>query len=178
MNSHRAITRRRTLAVAFAAAAALTAAACAPEPTAPPVGPGTVKTVSNATFEWTISREVDNGALNGQPNYWSAGQSDSTSATYTATNGNVTVLKKNASGTFVPIGSEAAVSWANKNKDGSGNTVTATNAFYLGQKVRYTGGTGTVNTDVPDVLIIATGSRNRRSRSGAALACPSTALSC
>ena len=31
-------------------------------------------------------------------------------------------------------------------KDGAGNNVTATNANYLGQKVRYTGGTGTVNT--------------------------------
>lgn len=144
------LTRRRTLAVAFAAAATMTAAACVPPDSGGTTTTSTVssadKSVTNATFEWTVSREVDNGAMNGQPNYWSAGQSDSTQGTYVATNANATVLKKNAAGTYVAIGSESAVSWANRNKDGAGNNVTATNANYLGQKVRYTGGTGTVNT--------------------------------
>ena len=73
-------------------------------PDPPPVdpGPSTVKTVSNATFEWTISREADGSFAPGEVNYWSAGQSDSTVATYVPTNGHVTVLKKNASGTYVP----------------------------------------------------------------------------
>jgi hypothetical protein len=140
------------------AATAMALAACTTTPSAPTTtAPGT-RTVSNATFEWTISREADNGSFApGQVNYWSAGQSDSTQATYVATNGNATVLKKNASGTYVPIGSEAAVSWANRTKDGAGNTVTATNAFYLGQKVRYANGTGTVNTTTGAATIQWTG---------------------
>jgi len=109
--------------------------------------PSTTVTVTDASLEWTISREADNASFApGQVNYWSAGISDSTAATYVPTNGNATVLKKNASGSYVPIGSEDAVSWANRNRDGAGNVVTATNAFYLGQKIRYTGGTGTIDT--------------------------------
>jgi hypothetical protein len=128
-------------------------AACVPDPGGPgsttstSTAPGVVRTVSNATFEWTVSKEANNGSFApGQVNYWSAGQSDSTAATYVASNGNATVLKKNAGGTYVPIGSESAVSWANRNRDGAGNVVTATNAVFLGQKVRFTNGTGTVNT--------------------------------
>lgn len=149
----RPLIRRGSIAVALVLGAALLGACVPPDPGPPPstttttAAPGTVRTVSNATLEWTISREADNGAFApGQVNYWSAGQSDSTSATYVPTDGDVTVLKKNASGTYVPIGSEPSVSWANRNKDGAGTTVTATNAAYLGQKVRYTGGTGTVDT--------------------------------
>lgn len=157
MHTNRAITRRRTLAVAVVAAAALAAAACAPEPAAP-VDPGTVKSVTNASFEWTISREADNAAFApGQVNYWSAGKSDGTEATYVATNGNATVLKQNAAGTYVPINSETAVNWANKNKRGNGVTVTATNNVYLGQKVRYSNGTGTVNTTTGAASIQWTG---------------------
>jgi hypothetical protein len=143
---------RRVVAAVALAVAALAVAACTPPDTGTPgtttttTPPVANKTVTNATLEWTISREADNGSFApGQVNYWSAGISDSTAATYVPTNGNVTVLKKNASGTYVPIGSEAAVSWANRSKDGNGNSVTATNAFFLGQKVRFTGGTGTVN---------------------------------
>ncbi len=152
-------TRTRTLALAVAAAAAVALAACAPTtPSAPTTTAPGARTVSNATFEWTISREADNGSFApGQVNYWSAGQSDSTQSTYVPTNGNATVLKKNASGTYVPIGSEAAVGWANRNKDGAGNTVTATNAFFLGQKVRYANGTGTVNPSTGAATIQWTG---------------------
>jgi hypothetical protein len=152
MEDHMTTTRRtRTLVLAVLTAAFGLAAACVP--TTPPASTttttaaATVKTVSNATFEWTVSKEANNGAFApGQVNYWSAGQSDSTSATYVPSNGNATVLKKNAAGTYVPIGSESAVSWTNRNRDGAGNVVTATNAFFLGQKVRFANGTGTVNT--------------------------------
>ena len=144
---------RRGIVAALAAGAIALVAACAPPPsgggttTTTTTAPGAVRTVSNATFEWTISREADNGSMApGQVNYWSAGVTDSTSATYLPTNGNVTVLKKNAAGTYVPIGSETAVNWANRAKDGAGNTVTAGNQYFLGQKVRFTNGTGTVNT--------------------------------
>lgn len=159
-------TRRGLLAVGLALAAALVGACVPPDPgppastttTSSSVPTSTVKTVTNATLEWTISREADNGAFApGEVNYWSAGQSDSTQATYVATNGNATVLKKNAAGAYVPIGSEPSVSWANRNKDGAGNAVTATNAFYLGQKIRYTNGTGTVNTSTGVATIQWTG---------------------
>lgn len=150
------LTRRLTLAAVTIATAALVAA-CVPDSppstTSTTTGPSTVATVTDATFEWTISREADNGSFAGPANYWSAGRSDSTQATYVATDGDATVLKKNAAGVYVPIGSEAAVSWENRNKDGSGNTVTAMNAFYLGQKIRYTNGTGTVDTATGEATI-------------------------
>ena len=161
MRAPGSVTRRRTMAAGLLAVAALAVAACAPEPSTPTpttAPSGTTKTVSNATFEWTISKEANNAAFApGQVNYWSAGKSDSTQATYVPTNGNATVLKKNAAGTYVPIGSETAVNWANKGKDGAGNTVTATNAFFLGQKIRYTNGTGTVNTATGAATIQWTG---------------------
>jgi hypothetical protein len=143
--------RRRVVAAVAVAVAAIAIAACAPPdpgPTTPTTAPpASVRTVSNATLEWTISREADNGSMApGQVNYWSAGITDGTEATYVPTNGNATVLKKNASGTFVPIGSEPAVNFANKHKNGAGNVVTASNSFFLGQKVRFTNGTGTVDT--------------------------------
>lgn len=144
--SSRPATRRRLLGAAVTAVA-MAAVACAPDPGPAPNPDPSLRSVSNAVLEWTISREADNASLApGIVNYWSAGRSDGTAATYVPTNGNVTVQKKNAAGSFVPIGSEPAVSWANKNRDGNGNLVTATNAFFLGQRVRYTGGTGTVNT--------------------------------
>jgi hypothetical protein len=149
MTAPRPVTRRRTLAAGLVAVAA---------PAAPPTDPGSVRSVSNAVLEWTVSKEANNAAFApNQVNYWSAGKTDSTEATYVATNGNATVLKKNASGTYVPIGSEPAVSWANKNKDGAGNVVTATNGFFLGQKIRYTNGTGTVNTATGAATIQWTG---------------------
>src|SRR6187551_599440 len=60
-------------------------------------------TVSNATFEWTVSDETNALAFNGQCNFWSGGQSNGTVATYGATGGNATVLKLNASDVYVPV---------------------------------------------------------------------------
>ncbi|MEZ5323322.1 MAG: hypothetical protein R2698_14850 [Microthrixaceae bacterium] len=157
-------TTRRGALTALAAGAALLAGACVPDSGTPTttttttIAPNPVKSISDATFEWTISREVDNGTYApGQVNYWSAGQSDSTEDTYVATNGNAMVLKKNASGDYVPIGSEPSVSWATRGKDGAGNTVTATNAFFLGQLIRYSNGVGTVNVDTGEATIHWTG---------------------
>lgn len=146
--------RRRMMTLA--ALAAVSTAGCFPEagqPTTPtttttptPTTASPVRTLTDATFEWTVSRETDHGTFApGEVNYWSAGASDSTAATYVATSGNATVLK-NAAGTYVPIGSETAVGWANRNRSGDGTVVTATSAAYLGQKVRFTGGAGTLNT--------------------------------
>lgn len=150
---------RRSLAAATLAALAIVAAACFPEPPPPTTTtttsevPGTVVSVDDAVLEWAISNETNNAAFNGQHNYWSAGQSDSTEATYVATNGNATVLKKNSSGDYVPIGSESAVSWTNRGKDGNGVNVTVFSANFLGQKVRYSDGTGTVDTTSGEATI-------------------------
>ena len=139
----------------------LVASACFQEP---PAGGGTttstmssVKTLTNASFEWTFSEQTNVRSMApGQPNYWSAGVSDSTQATYNATDGGATVLKKNAAGTYVPIGSEPAVDWAHRHHDGTGVIVTPTVGNY-GQKVRFTGGTGTVNTSTGASTIQWTG---------------------
>ncbi|MEZ5321997.1 MAG: hypothetical protein R2698_07995 [Microthrixaceae bacterium] len=144
--------------------AGLVATACAPEEPGPTTtttttAPSTVRTLTDATFEWTVSRETDHGTFApGEVNYWSAGQSDSTEATYKATDGNATVLKRNASGTYVPIASEPSVSWANRTRSGDGTPVTATSANYLGQKVRFTGGTGTLDRATGASTIQWTGS--------------------
>jgi hypothetical protein len=145
------VARRALVALALTAVAAL-AAACVPATpgattTTTTAAPGTIRAITGAELEWTVSREADSASFApGQVNYWSAGQSDSTSATYSATNGNATVLKQNAAGTYVPIGSESSVSWANRNRNGAGTVVTTANGLRLGQKVRLSGGTGTVNT--------------------------------
>jgi hypothetical protein len=102
-------------------------------------------TVTGATFEWTFSDEANAASFNGQCNFWSAGQSDGTLATYTATNGNATVLKLDATNTYVPI-SDFATRCLDKNG-------TPANFFNgpvpapvrLGQKVRFTGGSGTLD---------------------------------
>src|ERR1700761_7123080 len=88
------------MAIAVAAVSCVTPPASGGGSTTTTTVASTVRTVTNASFEWTISREADHGTpAPGLVNYWSAGQSDGTAATYTATNGGATVLKKNASGT-------------------------------------------------------------------------------
>lgn len=135
------LSRRRLGALAVLAVSAAISA-CAPPP---PPNPN-LSTVTNAAFEWTVSREADHGTFApGEVNYWSAGQSDSTAATYVPSNANATVLKMNAAGTYVPIGSGSAVTWANRNRSGNGAVVTAFSSNYLGQKVRFTGGVGTLD---------------------------------
>lgn len=162
MSTRPRATRGALVAVALAAVAAL-AAACIPPSTTPTTTTtttvaGTVKSITGAALEWTVSPETDAASFApGQVNYWSAGQSDSTSATYTATNGNVTVLKKNAAGTYVPIGSETAVNWTNRNRNGAGTVVSTANGLRLGQKVRFSQGTGTVNTATGAATIQWTG---------------------
>ena len=98
--------------------------------------------LEGATLEWTVSDEANTGAFNGQCNFMSAGQSDGYAGTYRATDGGVTVLKLDASGAHVPISD-----YATRCKDRNGVTVTAGGAARLGQKVRFTGGTGTVDPD-------------------------------
>ena len=112
------------------------------------MAPNPLKTVNNARLEWTISQEANNAAFApGQYNYWNAGTTPATTAGgYVATNGDITIQKKNASGTYVDIASEPAVSFANRGKNGNGSTVTATGPTKLDQRVLLRGGSGTVNT--------------------------------
>jgi hypothetical protein len=100
-------------------------------------------TVSNATFEWTVSDETNAAAFNGQCNFWSGGESDGTAATYGATGGNATVLKLNASDVHVPVSD-----YNTRCLDKTGqpvNFLSGASARRAGQKVRFTGGTGTLN---------------------------------
>jgi hypothetical protein len=148
--------RRSLLGAAVAAAAALTIGACVPE--APPTSTtsttttstptSTVETLDNVSLDWTISQETNNGSFApGQVNFWNAGATPATdAASYLAIDGDVTIKKKNASGTYVNIGSETAVNYANKNRNGLNAVVTATNANFLDQKVVLSGGDGTLNT--------------------------------
>lgn len=155
--SSTSVLRRRVLGVAAVAAAAVTLGACVPETppaTTTPVDPALIKTITNGTLDWTISQEANNGAFSGDVNFWNASATPATNqATYKATDGDITVLKKNAAGNYVAIGSESAVSWANKNRNGAGTVVSATNAAFLDQKVRFTGGDGTVNTQTGEATI-------------------------
>jgi len=159
---HPSKTRRSALGAVAAVAAALVIGACAPEtpPTTTPtsstsstttsstVPTNPVKSVTAARLEWTISAEANNAAFApGQYNYWNAGTTPATTeGAYVATNGDVTIQKKNASGTYVNIGSEPAVSYANRGKNGNGTTVTATGSTKLDQRLVLSGGSGTVNT--------------------------------
>jgi len=56
--------------------------------------------VSGATLEWAINTEVQSAPPFGGCNYFSAGESDGTQATYAATAGNVAVVKNGATPTW------------------------------------------------------------------------------
>lgn len=104
--------------------------------------------LTGATLEWSVNDESNTGAFNGQCNFMSAGESDGSSSTYAATNGNATVLKLNASGAYAPISD-----YTTRCRDANGVTVTASGTARLGQKVRYTNGTGTMDPDTGEVEI-------------------------
>lgn len=96
--------------------------------------------ITDATLEWTVNDESNTGSFNGQCNFMSGGQSDGYAPTYRATGGNATVLKLNAAGAHVPVSD-----YATRCRDRNGTTVIAGGSARLGQKVRYTGGTGTID---------------------------------
>ncbi len=104
--------------------------------------------ITEATFEWSVSDEANTGAYNGSCNYMSAGESDGSQSTYGASDGDATVLKLTASGTYAPISDYAA-----RCRDKDGVPVTATGTRRLGQKVRYVNGTGTADPVTGEVSI-------------------------
>lgn len=112
-----------------------------------------IETLNDVSLEWTLSREMDNGAYNGETNYWSAGVTDGTEATYLAADGDVNVLKKNADGDYVALNSEPAVNWSNRHNDGTGARVTAFNDKFLGQLFVLNNGEGTLNHDTGELEV-------------------------
>ena len=104
--------------------------------------------ITEATFEWSVSDEANAGAYNGSCNSMSAGESDGSSATFRATDGDATVLKLTAAGTYAPISD-----YATRCRDKDGVLVTPAGSRRLGQKVRYVNGTGTVDPVTGEVSI-------------------------
>jgi hypothetical protein len=105
-------------------------------------------TLRGAVLEWSVNDESNTGAFNGQCNFMSGGISDGSSGTYRAIDGGATVLKRTAAGTDAPISD-----YATRCKDANGTTVTAGGSARLGQKVRYSGGTGTLDPATGETTI-------------------------
>lgn len=93
--------------------------------------------VTNATFEWSISEEMQSPPPFGGCNYLSAGKSDGTEATYAATSGDVTVVNNGATPTW---GTKCAGVGAD-----------------MDQRVIWSGGTGTVDPATGEATIAFTG---------------------
>ena len=104
--------------------------------------------LTGATLEWSVNDESNTGAFNGQCNFMSAGESDGTSTTYRSTDANATVLKATSTGGHAPV-----ADYSSRCRDANGVTVTAGGTARLGQKVRYTNGTGTVDPVTGEVMI-------------------------
>jgi hypothetical protein len=104
--------------------------------------------LSGAVFEWSVNDESNTGAFNGQCNFMSGGVSDGSASTYRATDGDATVLKRTAAGTFAPVSN-----YATRCQDVNGTTVTAGGTARLGQKVVYTNGTGTLDPSTGEATI-------------------------
>ncbi|MFN7148590.1 MAG: hypothetical protein ACK4V6_03835, partial [Microthrixaceae bacterium] len=136
---------RITVAAALALGLALPAG-IAREVSAEPV------LLSGAVLEWSVNDESNTGAFNGQCNFMSGGISDGMSPTYRATDGDATVLKRNAAGADVPVSD-----YSTRCKDANGTTVTAGGSARLGQKVVYANGTGTMDPATGQVDLRWTG---------------------
>lgn len=104
--------------------------------------------LSGAVFEWSVNDESNTGAFNGQCNFMSGGISDGDAPTYRATDGDATVVKRTAAGTYSPVSD-----YATRCKDANGTTVTPGGTARLGQKVVYSGGEGTLDPSTGAVTI-------------------------
>jgi hypothetical protein len=118
--------------------------------------------VSNVSFTWGISGEQGGGAFNGSCNFLSAGTAGNTGSSrlwaegdgfYKATDGNVTIEKPNASGTYVQP------TFATKCQTPAGTPVNPGSPTSLsGNRVKFSGGTGTVDVAANTASITWTGS--------------------
>jgi hypothetical protein len=98
-------------------------------------------TLSDATLEWAFNGEMNAGAFDGSCNHLSAGRTDGSQAMYAGTDGDVTIVKRAADGTYSTISN-----WATRCLDANGTKVTtsgAASAARLGLVIRLSGGDGT-----------------------------------
>lgn len=121
----------------WAAASALAVGATVLVATGPAAG-AVEHNVSDATFEWAVSAELQSAAPFGGCNYLSAGRSDGSEASYKTSGGNVAVLKDGV-----------APTWANKCSGAATGSIN--------QKVRWSGGSGTVDPATGVATIVFTG---------------------
>jgi hypothetical protein len=106
-------------------------------------------TVSDASFAWGLSGEQGGGSFFGGCNFLSAGTAGDTGSSrswtqsdgfYATQSGGVTVEKPNAAGAY------SQPTWATKCTDPNGAPVSAASTASLSKnRVRFTGGTGTVD---------------------------------
>ena len=107
--------------------------------------------VTDASFAWGLNGEQGGGAYAGGCNFLSAGVAGSTGSSrpwtqadgfYSTHDGNVTIEKPDATGTY------AQPTWATKCQDPNGNAVSVGSATSLtGNRVEFGNGTGTVDPD-------------------------------
>ncbi len=103
--------------------------------------------IDDATLEWALNDEANAGTFNGDCNYMSAGRSDGSAATWAATDRGATVLKLTAGGTHEPVADHAT-----RCLDAAGVQVTAFRG-HLGQLMRFSNGTGTVDPETGTATI-------------------------
>ena len=95
-------------------------------------------TLSGATLEWSFNEELNTGAFDGSCNHLSAGTTDGSAAQYRGVDGDVTVQKRTAAGTYAIISD-----WSTRCHDANGVKVTPGGTARLGLRIRMTGGDGT-----------------------------------
>lgn len=120
------------------------------------------KDIAGVSLTWSLSNEQGGGAFFGGCNFLSAGKAGNTESSrlwteadgfYRAVDGNVSVEKPNASGTYV------APTWADKCKDKNGTNVSAGNtASTSGNRVKLSAGAGSIDPATGAGTISWTGS--------------------
>jgi hypothetical protein len=104
------------------------------------VGAGAAEpsTIQAATLEWSFNEELNTGAFDGSCNHLSAGTTDGSPGQYRGVDGDVTIEKRTAAGTYAVISD-----WSTRCHTAEGVRVTAGGTARLGLRIRLTGGEGT-----------------------------------
>lgn len=103
-----------------------------------PVASAAPVEITDAVFEWGVSAEMQKAPPFGGCNFLTAGASDGTQATYSTSQGDVEILKNGA-----------APTWATKCDGAAAGT--------MNQKLVWSGGTGTVDTETGEATIAFSG---------------------
>ncbi|MFZ4895597.1 hypothetical protein ACL9RL_14205 [Plantibacter sp. Mn2098] len=152
----RRLFRTATTLLTSIAVVAVGLTAAAPATAAEPVG---ASTVSDAVFRWGINNETNNSAFDGSINLLAAGKIDKTGAASKMTEaqwsqhqGNVSIEKKQADGSY------AAATWAGLRTSATGGPISPpTSAVYSDHQVVIGAGTGTVDPSAGTAEIQWTG---------------------